>query len=471
LSLKSGLHSYAGTTLLTYMINLSPGGHPEPGLSEARPTRLVLHRMDPQNAGRAVQEFLYPLQRRKSYKLISALSPLGMPDFRILFIARTVSMIGDQFSYIALPFAVLMLTHSPRLVGIALGARLVPYVAFLLVGGVYSDKIPRNTILVLANGLCGACQLLLGTIILTGAADIALVIVLNMIYGFASSFLKPSYSGIIQDIVGQNQVGAANALVAISLSAGNIAGPVIGGILVAVAGAGWAINFDGASFIACSTLIIFTRKILATSSQNSKTSFMRDLAEGWRVVRTRVWLWCSIAYFGVFQFVVLGSFFVIGPLVAERSLGGASAWGTLITCSGIGGLLGGFLALRFRPSRLLVGMYIALFGVTPVLFAMAASAPFWALVVATLVWGAAFEYGGTLWETAMLQYIPRHAISRAIAYDSMVSTALQPLGLAVFGQLAATAGTSLPLTLAGAGTLVLTLGILLIPDVRKGAYT
>lgn len=311
------------------------------------------------------------------------------------------------------------------------------------------------------------CQLLLGTVILVDAANMALVIALNLIYGFASAFFTPAYSAIVRDIVSEAQVGGANALVAISLSAGNIAGPVLGGILVALAGAGWAINVDGASFIVCSILMLFTRKISTTSLANSKNSFLRDLAEGWRVVRARVWLWCSIAYFGAFQFAILGSFFVIGPLVAERSLGGASAWGILITSSGIGGLLGGSLALRFRPSRLLVGMYLALLGVTPALFAMAASAPFWTVMAATLVWGAALAYGGALWETAMLQYIPRHAISRAIAYDSMVSTSLQPLGLALFGQLATTAGTTWPLTLAGAGTLLLTLGILFIPDIRK----
>jgi MFS family permease len=398
--------------------------------------------------------------------LPSQLALLKNAHFSLLFAARTISVIGDQFTYVAIPFAVLTITHSVALVGIVLTARLVPYIVFLLIGGVYSDRLPKSRILVSSEALCGICQLILGTMILLGVANVQEMVGLNLIYGFSSSFFQPASSGIIPDLVGSEETRSANALVGISLSFGNIAGPALAGILVAVAGAGWAIEVDGVSFVISSVLLLFIGRTSVAPRVNGQR-FLKELIEGWHVVRARVWLWCSITYFGLFQVMVLGSFYVIGPFVAERSLGGASAWGTLMAGSGIGGLIGGLLLLRIKPARLLLGMYIALFGVAPALFAMAASAPFAVILITVLLWGGSFTYGGALWETAMQQHVPRHALSRAIAYDYMASTVLRPVGLIAFGQLANAAGPAWPLALAGAGTLLLTLGMLLIPEVRK----
>ncbi len=384
-----------------------------------------------------------------------------------MFIARTISVFGDQFGYVALPFAVLALTHSVALVGSIMAARLTPYIIFLLVGGFYSDRLPRNQIVVFANMLCGICQLLLGVFLVLGTANMLLLIGLNVVYGLAASFFRPAASGIIRDFVEPEQIRDANALIGIGLGSGNIAGPVLGGILVAVAGPGWAIDIDGLSFIISATLLLSTGPITVTSRSADQNNLMKGLAEGWSVVRKHAWLLYSIIYFGIFQIAVLGSFYVIGPFVAARSLGGASAWGIIMTGSGVGALLGGLLVLKIRPQRLLLGMYIALLGVTPVLFLLAAPAPFLAILATAVVWGASFAYGNALWETAMLQHVPQHVISRAVAYDSMVSTVLRPVGLVAFGQLATTAGTTLPLTLVGAGTVCLTLGIMLVPDIRK----
>src|SRR5262249_57945462 len=81
-----------------------------------------------------------------------------------------------------------------------------------------------------------------------------------------------------------------------------------------------------------------------------RASFLGELRAGWQEVTSRQWVWTSIAYFSIWN-VALGPLFVLGPFVAERSLGGASSWGSIVTCSSVGSLVGASAARHFTPRR------------------------------------------------------------------------------------------------------------------------
>src|SRR5262245_18281470 len=85
-------------------------------------------------------------------------------------------------------------------------------------------------------------------------------------------------------------------------------------------------------------------------SHEKQTTFVADLRARWRDVTSRTWACARIAFFSIWN-VALGPLFVLGPFVAQRSLGGASSWGAIVTCSGVGSLVGAAAALRLKPRR------------------------------------------------------------------------------------------------------------------------
>ena len=145
--------------------------------------------------------------------------------------------------------------------------------------------------------------------------------------------------------------------------------------------------------------------------------------------------------------LAIAPLFVLGPFVAEESLGGATAWGLIGTAGGIGAVLGDAAALRLRPRRPLLagGLAASLWALEPALLAR----PFPTAVIAV---AAALGFGGSgfsnaLWFTALQERIPRQALSRVSSYDWLGSIAFQPAGFALAGPLAAAIGV--PATLLG----------------------
>ena len=231
----------------------------------------------------------------------------------------------------------------------------------------------------------------------------------------------------------------ANALFFLSLSIGGIAGPAVAGVLVATVGAGWALMIDAGTFAVAAALLIAVRvpgRIMAV-----RRSFFRELAEGFAEVRRRQWLWVGIADFAVFQLVSLSALLVLGPLVANESLGGVGAWALIATAFGVGTALGNVLALRIEPQRPLRAAFALLLLTTPSLVLLAVAAPTLAIAGAEVVGGIAVGFGGALWETTLQRQVPRDALARVSAYDWMGSTALRPIGFAVIGPIAVAIGT------------------------------
>src|SRR6478752_7587497 len=94
--------------------------------------------------------------------------PLGQRDFRFLFLGRTTSFLGNAFANVALAFAVLELTGSKADLGFVLAARAVPQVVFLLVGGIWADRLPRHKVMVVSSIASGATQAAVAALLLTG---------------------------------------------------------------------------------------------------------------------------------------------------------------------------------------------------------------------------------------------------------------------------------------------------------------
>jgi MFS family permease len=403
------------------------------------------------------------LRLRRS--LPESLAALRERDFRLLFSAQAISVVGDLLVPVALAFAVLDLTGSAADLGFVLTARLVPMVLFMLAGGVWADRIPRRTLMIASHLVRLASQAALGALLVTGHARIWELVVLQVVHGAATAFYRPASSGIVPQLVPPERLQQANALMWGMIGAAGILGPSIAGVLLATVGAGWAILGDAASFGVAALLL--ARMRMPALPPPAPTSFVRELADGWREVVSRRWVWTSIASFSVFQLVVLATLGVLGPLVARDSLGGSSAWALIVAAFGAGSLLGNLAALHFRPQRPLRAAYALIFLCAPSLFLLAFAAPAPVIAATELLSGAAVGISGVLWETTLQEHIPREAYGRVSSYDWMGSMVLRPAGLAVAGPLAALVGVRA--TLLGAGTLLVvnTAALLLVPEVRE----
>lgn len=247
------------------------------------------------------------------------------------------------------------------------------------------------------------------------------------------------------------------------MAGGNIVGPLIGAALVIATGPGEALLLDAASY-GLSALLL-SRVTVEHRAAIAPDSFVSDLREGFAEVRSRTWLWTIILVASVGN-ALSAAFPVLGALVAKRELGGAAAWGAILTAQAVGFLIGGTTLLRLRPRRpLLVGSLACATAGLPSLL-LAAPAPGVLIAVAACVSGTGTMVFNTLWETTLQQHIPAQARSRVSSYDWFGSLAIQPLGFVLIGPLAGAVGVSAALYVCGALEVALVLGLVSVRDVR-----
>jgi MFS family permease len=366
---------------------------------------------------------------------------------------------------IALAFAVLDLTGSRSDLGFVLAARSVPQVVFILVGGIWADRLPRNVVMVGSNLASMATQGALAALLLTGRAELWMLLAIAALNGVVSAFFFPASQGIVPQTVPVGLIQQANALLRLAVNGMNVIGAAIGGALVAAAGPGWAIAVDAATFGlgALFTSLMHLPPVVRAQTAN----FLRELAEGWNAFRSRTWLWTIVLQFSLVNAAFTGALLVLGPAQANAYYGGAGAWGAILAAESVGLICGGLLMLRFRPERMLLAGTLAVFLISPPLFLLGRPAPALAVALASFVAGFGLEIFAVCWDTTMQQQIPGEMLSRVYSYDMLGSIALVPVGLAVIGPLADAIGTQAALYAAGALIVAATLPVLAVRDVRE----
>jgi MFS family permease len=393
-------------------------------------------------------------------------SVLRLRDFRLLFAGQGVSVLGDRMVAVALAFAVLELGGSASEVGLVLAASWTPLVLTVLAGGVVADRTSRRAVMVAADLVRIASQGTMAALVITGAAEIWMLAALAGITGAATGFFNPASTGLLPEVVPENELQPANALRATAVSGSEILGPLLAGVLVAAAGAGWAIAVDAATFAASAACLSMLRP--PRRELPERTSFFTELRYGWTAFRSRRWVWTFVAYFA-FSNMLWGAWSSLGPIVADRDLGGAAVWGTVLGAIGVGALVGSIMATRARPRRPLV-FVAALEGLfaLPLAF-LAAGAPAPLLAVGAFLSGLGMMLGMSVWESTLQRHIPADSLSRVASYDWFGSYAFYPLGLALWGSVAGAIGLHTALWLAFGLFGVIAALLLLVPDTRRFA--
>jgi hypothetical protein len=399
--------------------------------------------------------------RRMRDRLTRNLGALAERDFRLLFSATLVTSLGDAISNVALAFAVLEVGGATDL-GIVFAVRQGLSALVVVGGGVLSDRLPRNLILVAASLLQGAAQLGTAAAVLSGRATLGLFVALGALYGFGDGLVVPAEVGLVPQTVSPERLQQANALRGLAQSSVNVLGPAVGGLLVVALSPGVALAVDGVSFLVCAFLLARIR--LARAPRNRHASFFHELREGWHEFTAHTWLWSTVVLFGIGN-VFFMFWTVLGPTIAKAELGGAGAWATILAAGGVGSIVGGLVAIRHRPSRPLVACVL-----WPLLYAMrlvslALGSPAWVVAAASFAGGLGISVHLTLWYTVFQREVPESMQSRVSSYDTLGSFVLTPVGLALAGPAAAALGTSGALWLGAAVIVACLLVMLLIPSI------
>ena len=391
-------------------------------------------------------------------------APLRERQFRLLFAGRTISLVGNAIAPVALAFAVLDLTGSKTDLGLILACREIPLVVFLLVGGIWADRIPRNKVMMSANVVSGFAQASAAVLLIGGHAEIWQLAALAAVNGGASAFFFPASAGVVPQTVPAPLLQQANALLQLAMNSAMIGGAALAGFLVAAFGPGWAIALDAGTYLLAAGLVALMR--LPAVLREASASFAHDLAVGWREFRSRTWLWVIVLQFSLLLMVTMGAFSVLGPVVADEELGGAKAWGAILTAQAAGLVAGGLLGLRFRPRRMLVAATLGILAIPAPLLALGFPLGVPAIAAVAFVAGIGNEVFGLLWHTTMQQEIPAEKLSRVYSYDALGSIGLVPLGYALAGPAADAFGVRATLWGAAAIGVGVTLAVLLVRDVR-----
>jgi MFS family permease len=371
-------------------------------------------------------------------RLRRAVGALAERNFRYLFASSTISGLGDGISVVALVFAVLQVSDSAIALGLVLAARQVADAAIVLAAGVWADRLPRHLVLIAVAIVQGVVQAITGTLVLTGSATIALLVVLQTFYGLAEGFYLPASTGLIPATISPGRLQQANALLGLSRNATRIVGPAIGGAIVAAGSPGTALLLDAASFGAAA-LFLMPLRLPARDDVVEAKSFFSELRQGWNEFRRQTWIWTTIVFFGIGNFA-FASYWVLGPIVAKRDLGGAPAWAALTAAFSVGALVGGLLALRIRPKKPLAASCMAAWVFLLQPLGMGLGLPLSVLIVFSLLCGCGLAIHIALWFTVFQQNVPEESLSRVSSYDSFGSFVLLPLGAALAGPVAAVVG-------------------------------
>lgn len=354
------------------------------------------------------------------------LAPLRHRDFQLLLTGQTVSSFGNSISNVAVPFQLLALGASPLQLGITVAIETVAAVAFLLLGGAVADRWQRRTLILASDAVAGAVVSILAVLSASGTLRIEHIYVAAVFLGAAEAFLSPAFNAIIAELVPPEILRAGNAARLLSRSAARIAGPTVGGLVVAFISPAAAFAIDALTFAFSFGTLLFARPDRRSIAPAS--SIVAEIREGFGYVFRYRWLWTTTAYFMLVNVAYAGQSGVMTPLLVRDTLGGdARVFGFVNSAYGVGTIVAGIvvaqLAMR-RPGRvmfafeLLAALSVLAVGLSPTLPV---------LLGAMALMGVSLASSTVIWQSLLQRRVPAQVLGRVSSIDLLGNSVINPL--------------------------------------------
>jgi Transmembrane secretion effector len=386
-------------------------------------------------------------------------------EFRLLLYGQSLSTIGDRLVFVALALYVTDI-GSPSDVGIVLACHAVPLVGFLLIGGVWADRLPRHLVVVTTDVIRFGLHALLAALIFTGAVEIWHIALIEACFGTAEAFYRPAFTGLVPQTVPEEEIQPARAAFGTVETIAEFAGPALATALVLGVGPGWAFALDSATFLVSAAFLVRLRP-RRRGEPAERTTVIAELREGWSEVRSRTWIWVIVGAFSLGLLTAFGPWMTLGPTISIERYDTRAVYGILASAMGAGTIAGALIGFRWRPRfPMRTGMLLAL----PLPIALGAfglGLPVAVLLPIFVLTGTGIALFDIWWHTALAERVPPHMLSRVTAYDWMGSLALLPIGYVLAGPLGEALGAVEVLSVGSAIALAALAGALLFRDVRQ----
>ncbi len=401
-------------------------------------------------------------------------SMLANRNFRLLFGGSTISMLGDQFTLVALPWLVLKLSGDPAALGIVLATMALPRAAFMLIGGAVVDRLSPRKVLLAARGTNALLVAVLASLVLLGDIHMWMIYGIALGIGLSTAFAYPAGSAILPQLVKPEQLQPANALVMGMRQLSMFVGPALAGLVISLGahrattpgvqdagGLGLAFSIDAASFLFSLGSLLLIRIHSDLHPKAAVGSVLANVASGVRMIWADLPLRAFMLYAAVVSVFVAGPLQVGLPMLADTRMDlGAASLGILMTANGGGMLLGSALsglATRLVNSRLglMVLSIDSLVGL-----ALAALALVHSTVGGAILLAITGVFGGIA-QIAIVSWIQRRVapemMGRTMSVLMFTFMGLGPLSAALAGSLLKV----IPLTtlFVGAGLLLTTIAL------------
>ncbi|WP_435642509.1 MFS transporter [Streptomyces sp. H49] len=390
-------------------------------------------------------------------------SAMELRDFRYLWAGQAVSAVGDQLFNVAVSLRVIECGGDAGDVGLVIGARMLATVLFVLIGGVWADRVPRRRAMMLADGF----RLVAIAVVVLGAFDTATLslAVTTFLVGSGEAFFRPAYGGLVPSLVPEDRLLSANVWRGGMESAAAVVGPALGGVLVATVGTRVAFAANAATF-AISLLCVLAVTEPPMRRQVSRSSMVQEIREGLAAVRRVRWTAAILTMTAVQTMLVVAPHMVLLPVITQERFAGPSAYGLVIAMFSLSGFIGTIVVGRIRLKH--PGTSAMIFNALFTLVPLVLLTPFslWWVVAGYMIAGFAMMPFNTLLHTALQRQFPPSLLGRISSVDWLCSLALLPLGLAVIGPLADAVGRTTVLVAAAVVQLGAALLVLAVPGVR-----
>jgi MFS family permease len=400
---------------------------------------------------------------------VKLLQPLRERDFALLWTGMTVSLLGDGIFIVAEAWQVYDIHNDPVALSVVGLAWTGGMTAFLLTGGVVSDRVERRRVLIAADIARALVVAGTGALSLAGVLEIWQLVALAVLYGAGEAFFGPAFGALIPEIVAPQQLVEANSLDQLVRQAcERLLGPALGGFVVAAIGAGGAFLVDAATF-AISAACIWALRVRSLPVRTSDESGRSALREGLGFVRSQPWLWATVIAASLSLLLFLGPLEVLLPFVIRNDLdAGAGGYGAVLAAAGAGSVLMSLIVSQRGPPRRYLTFAYGMWTFSTVAFVgYAFGTALWQFMAFAVVFGAFETAGMVVWGTLMSSRVPPEMRGRVHALDWFVSIGLTPLSFALTGPVSKGIGVDATLVLAGVLPMIVCVVLYLAANLRR----
>jgi len=392
-------------------------------------------------------------------------------NFMLMWLGEAISLIGDQFYMIALPWLALQLTGDAFLMGIVLAIGGIPRALFMLVGGALTDRFSSRSVMLFSNLMRMFLVALLAVMVITGTIQVWMLFIFALIFGLLDALFFPAQSSIVPQLVKIAQLQTANSIVMMTQQLSLFGGPILAGSMIALfspstsantdfSGIGIAFGIDALTFLISAFTLWLVRmpKIKSKTSDEPEQDVLSAIRDGLRYVRQNATL-RSVFTLIVFANVLIAAPMTVGiPVLADtRLIEGAAAFGIIMSAFGggtvIGMILGGMLP---RPADSRLGIVIisvwSTMGIGTALMGLATTTPVAAVLGAGM--GIANGYVVIIFLTWLQTNTPDTMMGRMMSLFGFSTVGLAPIANA---GLSAIISWDLTVAFVGAGLLMTTL--------------